>query len=48
MEGNGMAGDIPHIENAHVLGMVVEEPIPLIDGKEGIKGTPCWTVGLEI
>jgi len=34
IKGNDMNDDIPHIEKPYVLGMVVEEPIPLMDGKE--------------
>jgi hypothetical protein len=45
MEGNDVIDDIIHIEKPHVLGMVVEEPIPLMDDKEEVKETPSITLG---
>jgi len=38
---------IPHMEKPYVLGMVVEEPIPLMDGKEEVKETLLVALGDE-
>jgi hypothetical protein len=47
MEGKYVTNGIPHMEKPNVLGMVVEEPIPLMDGKEEVKETPPIALGDE-
>jgi hypothetical protein len=47
MEGKEVIDGIPHMEKPYVLSMVVEEPIPLMNGNEDVKETPPIAIGVE-